>query len=156
MTTINMICRKRGGALVPVDFLNQEEMNRVTEFVDVEVKVTVPQTAADKLRLKVLAKMWMLADVVAKNFPIELYDKDVGMEFLCLSVHHSEIVKSPLTGRETVRRKSISDPDLNLSALLDRMITFTCKELLPRLPETALRKELEELTVDKRYAGYAR
>jgi len=134
---------KRGGHLIPCDQFSADElMLAAKEGQGVMVKVRTPRN----IRQHRMA--WALAELVAEAEGLP--DKEAAMDLIKRKARfvHSYVVKR--TGEVHVYVKSIafascSQHEFNL--LFNRMIHVVCHDIIPELPESDLRREIE-LIVD--------
>lgn len=138
-----LIMRKRGGRLEPVDVINANDLAALPSDKDLLVTVKAPKN------LKQLRWMWVLAQKVADAVD-GIHDKDDAMDLLCERARHVKMVVSPVTGHLFLVRKSLSKLDgAALSRLMNRMVYVTCAEIIPGLDEGQLRDEIEAMVAPR-------
>lgn len=135
-----IVMRKRGRSLVTVDFMGDDEMDRLPEGSDLLVTVTRKPTRT----LEQLRWAWSLAGKIAEAHPN--LDKDKAMDSLCELCRHVDVMVSPITGHAFLKRRSISNLSIDeMSRLIDRMIYVTCETIMPGVDNEELRAEIEAM-----------
>ena len=129
--------------LVPVDHLGAEDFAKCPRGENVFVTVTA--TINDKKWRLFQALVAKLAEA-HPNF----HDRDEALEELCSVAGHVRKSYNKKTKTAVVSRKSTSPTAFKSGAefdrFFDRCFYFVHTELLPGVPEGALRKEIEEMT----------
>lgn len=141
--TTEIVMRRKGGRLEPVDHLSAEDLASIPADKDLLVTIKAPKN------LKQLRFAWLLAQKIS-DARDDLTDKDVAMDVLCEMTRHVKVVVNPITGHAFMMRKSLSIDGAALSRLLNRMVYVTVTHIVPGLDEGQLRDEIEAMTAPNR------
>lgn len=129
-----------GGTLAPVDAAAQEFMGRLKPGAVARMEVS---RARNPRRL---ALFWALVKICQDNTDITLSKEGWG-DYLKVLAGHVEVVKR--RGEIIQLPKSIAFNAMNESdfaALMDRLFEAVRTKVIPGLPESDLRRALEEIT----------
>lgn len=136
-----IIMRKKGGRLEPVDEVSADELSLVPADKDVLVTLRSPRNPKQH-RLA-----WALATKLAECCTY-LHDREDAMDFLKIKSRHVKIVQNPGTGHVFLVPKSIAFASVDQAAfnrLFNRMVWVVCNEIVPGLDEGQLRDEIESM-----------
>jgi hypothetical protein len=142
-----LLMRKRPAAykgeigLFPSDEIAADGLSHVRSDKDALVKAQTPRNP------KQHALAWALATKLAEAMP-GLHDSESAMDYLKIRARHYKIVYSPEGSVAYLIPKSISFASLTQEAwsrVFNRMVHVITTEILPGLPESDLRREIEEM-----------
>lgn len=140
--TTEIIMRRNGNRLEPVDQMSADDLANIPVGKDVFVTVRAPRNPKQH-RLA-----WALANKLSQCCE-ELPDAESAMDFLKIKARHVKIVHNPGTDHVFLVPKSISFASVDQSAfnrLFNRMVWIVCNEIVPGLDEGQLRDEIEAMT----------
>lgn len=135
-----IVMRKRGRRLEPVDPMSEEDMDHLPADRDLLVSAKAPRN----LRQHRLA--WALAQKLAEACDY-LHDREDAMDYLKIRAKHVRMIAEP-SGKVHLIPRSIafgSVDQVKFSRLFNRMVWVVCNEILPGLDEGALRAEIEAM-----------
>lgn len=129
--------------LVATDEIAAEELGLLPSGKDLLVSAKSPRNP----RQHRLA--WALAQKLSESCDF-LHDREDAMDYLKIRCRHVKWISNPKTGNVFPVPKSIAYASLDQAAfnrLLRRMIYVICTEIVPGLPESDLRAEIEAMVV---------
>lgn len=135
------IMRKQMGSLVPMDSQGEDLLKAIQQGVD--VKVTVTQSR----NIKAHRLYWKMCGMVAQNTDDGWTDQNVS-DLLKIATGHYSVTKGR-QGQEYKIPKSIDFASMGqeeFGPFLDRCIAMVCERIIPGLPESEFRRELETIT----------
>jgi hypothetical protein len=132
--------------LAAVDEAASQDLAHVPGAQDVLVNAKMKRSPAQLVHLR---KMWALAQKLSEACDA-LHDKDEAMEFMLIGCKHVRWITNPTTGNVWPMAKSISELDGDqFDRLYKRALYFICTEVVPRLDESALRAEIEQMVAPR-------
>lgn len=143
--TLEVHLRKRGAlhkgevGLFPHSQVAEDDIRTIADQADCLCKISSPKNLA------LLAKLWCIADVVAKSHD-HLHDKEDAMELLKVKARFVKTKIDPHSGEVEIVGKSLARCDNeSLSRLANRFVHIVCTEIIPGMKESDLKKQLEEM-----------
>jgi hypothetical protein len=134
--------RRRGATLYAVDETNAEALHGISEN---EVVLVVVKARRNESQHRLA---WALATKIVNGTGICQGDKRLFMDWLLMKCRHVKWIHDPITGKTTMVPKSISFGRLSqaeFNRLLKRMLHVICEEILPDMPESKLRADVEKM-----------
>lgn len=143
--TIETQLRKRAAlykgevGFFPHSEIASDDISTIADQADCLCKISSPKNLA------LLAKLWCIADVVAKSHD-HLYDKEDAMDYLKKKARFVKTKIDPTSGEVELVGKSLARcSNETLSRLANRMVHIVCTEIIPGMEPTALRQQLEDM-----------
>lgn len=127
--------------LVPVDQMGAEDFGKIKAEADVFVQARTSLNMA-KWRL-----FQALAVMVANAHP-KCDDREDALTLICYGVRHVHTTYDPKTGKAIISRASTSPYGMSgekFDRLFDRAMGYVLRELLPEIPASTLRDEIEKI-----------